>query len=105
VLVCKLVDGKITYVHRRLWPALVRLARRFDAARLARVWDEHTESGAHRAMREPFPRWVPPEVMKEAGALTEAAAEKVLAPWPALAGGPSAKGPAKKAGRRQSPRA
>jgi len=26
VLVCRLVDGKITYVHRRVWPALVRLA-------------------------------------------------------------------------------
>ena len=26
VLVCKLVEGKVTYVHRRLWPALVRLA-------------------------------------------------------------------------------
>ena len=29
VLVCKLVEGKITYVHRRLWPALVKLASRF----------------------------------------------------------------------------
>ena len=29
VLVCKLVKGKITYVHRRLWPALVKLASRF----------------------------------------------------------------------------
>jgi hypothetical protein len=28
VLVCKLVEGKVTYVHRRLWPALVRLASR-----------------------------------------------------------------------------
>lgn len=26
VLVCRLVGGKVTYVHRRLWPALVRLA-------------------------------------------------------------------------------
>ena len=30
VLVCRLVGGKITYVHRRIWPALVRLARVFD---------------------------------------------------------------------------
>jgi len=29
VLVCRLVDGKITYVHRRVWPALVLLAGRF----------------------------------------------------------------------------
>jgi hypothetical protein len=26
VLVCRLVAGKITYVHRRLWPAVHRLA-------------------------------------------------------------------------------
>jgi hypothetical protein len=29
VLVCKLAEGKITYVHRRLWPALIKLASRF----------------------------------------------------------------------------
>ncbi len=37
VLVCRLVDGKITYIHRRLWPALVRLAGRFSKHRLAAV--------------------------------------------------------------------
>src|SRR2546425_7047435 len=37
VLVCRLVDGKVTYVHRRLWPALVRLAKRFPKERLAAV--------------------------------------------------------------------
>ncbi len=26
VLVCRLIGGKITYVHRRLWPALIRLS-------------------------------------------------------------------------------
>ena len=29
VLVCKFVDGKVTYIHRRLWPALVKLASHF----------------------------------------------------------------------------
>jgi hypothetical protein len=28
VLVCRLVDGKITYIHRRLWAPLVRVRRR-----------------------------------------------------------------------------
>jgi hypothetical protein len=37
VLVCRLAGGKVTYVHRRLWPALVRLAGRFDADRLAAI--------------------------------------------------------------------
>jgi hypothetical protein len=36
VLVCKLVEGKITYVHRRLWPALVKLGSRFREERLAK---------------------------------------------------------------------
>src|SRR6266540_2173674 len=51
VLVCKLIDGKVTYVHRRLWPALVRLSSRFPKAQLAKTWNEHTRTGAHRSRR------------------------------------------------------
>ena len=78
VLVCKLIDGKVTYIHRRFWPALVKLASRFRKDQLARVWDEHTESGAHVTKRIEFPRWVPPDVLKKAGALSTAEAEQVL---------------------------
>lgn len=78
VLVCKLVDGKITYVHRRMWPALVKLSSRFQKERLARVWDEHTARGAHRARSEPFPKWVPPAVRAQAAALSVAEAEREL---------------------------
>ncbi len=81
VLVCKLVEGKITYVHRRLWPALVRVAPRLTKERLARVWDEHTATGAHRSRREPYPRWVPAEVLKRAERLSVAEAEEQLSPW------------------------
>jgi hypothetical protein len=84
VLVCKLVEGKITYVHRDLWLALIKLASRFRKEQLARVWDEHTRSGAHRSRREPFPNWVPAEIMKEAEALSVAEAENILSPWLAL---------------------
>jgi hypothetical protein len=80
VLVCKLVDGKVTYVHRRLWPALVKLAARFPRERLAKIWEEHTSTGAHRARSLPFPRWVPEEVRTEADALSSAKAEALLAP-------------------------
>jgi hypothetical protein len=82
VLVCKLVEGKITYVHRRLWPALTKLASRFRTERLAKVWDEHTRSGAHQSKQENFPNWVPSEVMKEAEALSVAEAENILSSWP-----------------------
>ena len=78
VLVCKLVDGKVTYVHRRLWPALVKLSSRFPKAQLAKTWNEHTETGAHRSGRVPFPRWVPEDVQREAAALSVAEAEKLL---------------------------
>jgi hypothetical protein len=84
VLVCKLVEGKITYVHRRLWPALIKLASRFRKEQLAKVWDEHTGSGAHQARRKDFPGWVPSEVVKEADALSVAEAERILSPWLAL---------------------
>ncbi len=78
VLVCKLVDGKVTYVHRRLWPALVKLAGRFERARLARTWSEHTKTGAHVARREAYPAWVPAETRAAAARLTRAQAEAEL---------------------------
>ena len=84
VLVCKLFEGKITYVHRRLWPVLIKLASRFRKEQLAKVWDEHTRSGTHQSNREPFPNWVSSEVMKEAAALCVAEAEKILSPLLAL---------------------
>ena len=78
VLVCKLIDDKVTYVHRRCWPALVKLAPRFRKAQLARAWDEHSESGAHVSKRIAFPGWVPREVVTEAEALSVAEAEELL---------------------------
>lgn len=78
VLVCKLVLGKITYVHRRLWPALVKLAPRFRKEQLAKAWDEHTPTGAHRSRKVAFPQWVPGEVLREAERLSIADAEQML---------------------------
>ena len=79
VLVCRLVDGKITYVHRRLWPALVRLADRFSKHRLAAVKEVHTASGQHKLLVTPFPEWVPKEVLRVAQKLTEKKAASQLA--------------------------
>jgi len=78
VLVCKLIDDKVTYGHGRLWPASVKLAPRFRKSQLAKVWDEHTETGAHVSRRIAFPEWVPSEVLKEAQALSIAEAEQLL---------------------------
>ena len=80
VLVCRLVDGKITYIHRRLWPALVRLAGRFSKDRLAAVTEVHTPTGKHKLLLVPFPQWVPKEVLAVAQKLSEkeAASQFVL---------------------------
>jgi hypothetical protein len=67
----RLIEGKITLVHRRLWPAMVRLSDRFPAAALAAIEEEHTPSGAHRKIEIPFPDWVPPDVIREATRLSE----------------------------------
>jgi hypothetical protein len=83
VLVCRLVSGKITYVHRRLWPAIVRLAAKIGARRLAAVRDEHTKTGAHRVVVTPLSRWVPPNVIAAAAKLSEIEARRILdEAWP-----------------------
>ncbi len=80
VLVCRLVDGKITYVHRRMWPALVSMAGRFSKQRLAALKEVHTPSGKHKLLVTPFPDWVPKDVLRTARQLTEKKAALQLAP-------------------------
>jgi hypothetical protein len=81
VLVTRLVDGHVTYVHRRLWPAVVRLAPNLSKVRIARIREVHTTSGAHRIQTQPFPRWVPNEVRRQAASLTKEAAIHQLGAW------------------------
>lgn len=78
VLVCRLVDGKITFVHERLWPALVRAAKLFSAKHLARVHEVHTASGKHVLEETPFPEWVPAKIAAAAKQLTEQEAIEAL---------------------------
>lgn len=79
VLVCKLIDGRVTYVHRRLWPALVKLAPQFRKGPLARIWNEHLPNGSHRMRRSEFPEWVPKDVLAAASAISEMQAEEDIA--------------------------
>jgi hypothetical protein len=81
VLVCRLIGGRITLVHRRLWPSLVRLAKRFAPERLAQVREEHTPSGRHVSRAVPFPQWVPPEVSAQAKAIDEQQALAIFRAW------------------------
>jgi hypothetical protein len=66
----KLVNGKVTLVHRRLWPALVCIADRLDAKQLAAIHEDHTPSGAHRTTEEAFPDWVPLDIARAASGLS-----------------------------------
>jgi hypothetical protein len=74
----RVVDGKITYVHRRLWPALVRASAWLDPDRLASIEEIHTPTGHHQKLQTPFPRWVPKDVAAAAALLTDEEARKAL---------------------------
>ena len=78
ILVCRFVKGRVTMVHRRLWPAIVKLADRFEAAQLAQVRQEHTASGKHVNHLTAYPAWVPAETLKEAERLPAHEAEALL---------------------------
>ena len=77
---CRLVEGKVTFVHRRLWPALVRLQGYFAADRLALIRQEHTPSGKHVNRTVGFSTWVPRSVKEAAEQLSQAEAKRLLAP-------------------------
>jgi hypothetical protein len=76
----KLIDGKVTFVHRRVWPALVRLARDgvVGAESVASVQQEHLPTGEHRNVVTPFPDWVDDVTGKIADAMTPEAARAQL---------------------------
>jgi hypothetical protein len=74
----RLVNGKVTLVHRRLWPALIRIADRLDPKQLAALHEEHSASGAHRVHEQPFPEWIPGDVFAAANELSSEQAWDLL---------------------------
>jgi hypothetical protein len=81
VLVCRVLGGKITFVHRRLWPSLIHVADRFAPERLARVEQEHTASGRHVNHETPFPLWADQLSRDAATMLTDDEALTALGDW------------------------
>jgi hypothetical protein len=79
----KLVDGKITYAHRRVWPALARLAKDgvLGADRVAAVQQEHMPTGEHRNLVMPYPAWVDDATARGAEALSADQARTQLGAW------------------------
>jgi hypothetical protein len=78
ILVCRLVAGHVTFVHRRLWAAIVKSADRFSPDQLALVRQEHTPSGRHANHVIEYPKWVPPETLEEARNLSGQEASALL---------------------------
>jgi hypothetical protein len=78
VLVCRLLGGKVTYVHRRLWPALARLRNEFDPERLSAIREVHTPQGKHETTAVAFSEWLPPDVLIAAASLTAQEAAEML---------------------------
>jgi hypothetical protein len=78
VVVCRLVDGKLTLVHRRLWPALAALAGEIDAERLVRVTQQHTASGRHVNIETPFAQWLPEDAAAQGQAMRAEDAKAAL---------------------------
>jgi len=79
----KLIDHKITFVHRRLWPALARLAQAgvLEPDRVASIQQEHMPTGEHRNFTTPFPDWVPDDIGQAAASLSVDEARAQLGAW------------------------
>ena len=78
ILVCRFIAGRVTFVHRRLWPAIVKLANQFQAEQLAQIRQEHTATGKHVNHLTAYPGWVPAEILEEAARLSSQEAEALL---------------------------
>jgi hypothetical protein len=81
VLVCGLAGGRITYIHRRLWPHFVRTAHRFPPKALDQIVEIHTLSGRHQRKDVPFPEWVPESVLRGAQTVSESRAIREIDRW------------------------
>jgi len=78
VLTCRFIDNKITYIHRRLWPALVKLSGELDTHNLGAIREEHLPGGKHELRVTEFPQWVPAEVLAASKRLTLREARSIL---------------------------
>jgi hypothetical protein len=81
VLVCRAVGGKVTLVHRRLWPALICASEVIGPERLARVEQEHTAKGHHVNHETPFPQWADADSLAAAASMAPSDALQQLGRW------------------------
>jgi hypothetical protein len=65
----RLINRKITLLHARVWPSVVRVSDELGVERLAAIHSEHTASGAHHSFEVAYPSWVPAAALLEATSL------------------------------------
>ena len=66
----RLINQKITVLHARVWPSVVRVSGELGTTRLAAIHSEHTASGAHHSVEVAYPSWVPAATLLEATSLS-----------------------------------
>jgi hypothetical protein len=66
----RLINDKVTLVHARVWPAIVRVSDVLGVERLAAIHSEHTASGAHHSFEVDYPHWVPASAVRDAALLS-----------------------------------
>ncbi len=71
VLVCRLLDDKVTFVHRRLADEIPR-------SRLAQIAEVHTESGRHQVVETALEDWLPANIKAAARLLPRSEATAML---------------------------
>ena len=81
VLICTLAKGRITYIHRRLWPYFIRMVHKFPPHTLDKVREIHMQNGRHLREDILFPEWVPRDVGELAKSLTVSQAEREISKW------------------------
>lgn len=78
IVTTRLVNGKLTLIHSRVWPAIVCVADELGVERLGAVHQEHTTRGTHRRFDVDFPLWVPRDVQALAVQLSRDEAFRLL---------------------------
>jgi hypothetical protein len=65
----RLINDKVTLLHSRVWPSVVRVSDVLGVERLAAIHSEHTASGAHHSVEAAYPSWVPAATLLDATSL------------------------------------
>ena len=66
----RLINRKVTLLHRRVWASVVRASDLLGVSNLAAIHSEHTASGAHRSFEVEFPLWVSEATFDESASLS-----------------------------------